>query len=346
MESSCFIIAEAGVNHNGSEEMALQLIEAAAMAGADAIKFQTFRAETLCLPGTSKAEYQKTHTGTGDQFAMLKALELSWESYPGLIARCRSLGIEFLSTAFDEEALDMLVGLGMQRIKIPSGEITNYPFLRYAASLQLPIILSTGMASLDEVKDAVSVLREAFMAAGMSDLPPAKITLLHCTSNYPTAIGDVNLRAMQTLKRETGLPVGYSDHTQGTLIAPVAVALGATVIEKHLTLDRHLPGPDHRASLTPDEFANMVRDIRAVEGALGDGIKAPRPAEVPVRALVRRSIVLRHAIARGQRLSRNDLTLLRPGVGIEPRYLDVVVGRRLVRTLPAGAVLTWEDLES
>ncbi|MCP9451751.1 MAG: N-acetylneuraminate synthase [Nitrospira sp.] len=346
MKSSCFIIAEAGVNHNGSEEMALQLIEAAAAAGADAVKFQTFRSETLCLPGTSKAEYQKAHTGTGDQFAMLKTLELSWASYPALIARCRSLGIEFMSTAFDEEALDMLVGLGMMRIKIPSGEITNLPLLRYAATKRLPIILSTGMASLDEVKEAIMVVCAAVRLTGVDDLSGGRIALLHCTSNYPTAMADVNLRAMQTLRQETGLPVGYSDHTQGTLIAPVAVALGATIIEKHLTLDRNLPGPDHHTSLTPDEFAIMVKDIRAVEEALGDGIKAPRPAELPVRALVRRSIVLRHTISEGQRLSRNDLTLLRPGVGIEPRYLDIVVGRRVVRTLPAGTVLTWEDLES
>lgn len=345
MKGSCFIIAEAGVNHNGSEEMALQLVEAAASAGADAIKFQTFRAENLCLPGVPKAEYQKIQTGPGDQFTMLKGLELPLDCYPTLIARCNSLGIEFMSTAFDEESLDMLVGLGMRRIKIPSGEITNFPLLAHAASQKLPIILSTGTASLDEVKDAVSVLSQAFILAGMNDMSPGMITLLHCTSNYPTAMPDVNLRAMQTIKNTTGLPVGYSDHTQGTLIAPVAVALGATVIEKHFTLDRTLPGPDHQASVTPDEFANMVRDIRAVEEALGDGIKAPRPAEIPVRILVRRSIVLRHALSQGQRLSRNDLMLLRPGVGIEPRYLDVVVGRRLARPLPAGAVLTWEDLE-
>lgn len=342
----CFVIAEAGVNHNGREDIALALIEAAVAAGADAVKFQTFRAENLCLPGTAKAEYQKAQTGTGDQFTMLKSLELRWEIYPSLVAKCRTLGIEFMSTAFDEEALDMLVNLGMQRIKISSGEITNYPLLTRVATKKLPVILSTGMASMDEVQGAIAVLRGAFMKAGIGGLPPEMITLLHCTSNYPTAMSDVNLRAMQTLKDETGLPVGYSDHTQGALIAPVAVALGATVIEKHFTLDRDLPGPDHRASLTPEEFADMVRDIRATEDALGDGVKAPRPGELPVRDLVRRSIVLRHALPAGRGLSRDDLVLLRPAGGIEPRYLNDVEGRRLVHPLPAGAVLTWEDLES
>lgn len=342
----CFVIAEAGVNHNGREEMALALIEAAAAAGADAVKFQTFRAENLCLPGTAKAEYQKAQTGAGDQYAMLKSLELRWETYLALIARCRALGIEFMSTAFDEEALDMLVNLGMRRIKVPSGEITNYPLLTHVAGKKLPVILSTGMASMDEVQDAISVLREAFTKADTGELPPEMITLLHCTSNYPTAMPDVNLRAMQTLKDETGLPVGYSDHTQGTLIAPVAVALGATVIEKHFTLDRNLPGPDHQASLTPGELADMVSAIRATESALGDGIKAPRPRELPVRDLVRRSIVLRRGAPAGQMLSRDDLVLLRPASGIEPRYLDDIVNQRLVRSLPAGTILTWDDLET
>jgi N-acetylneuraminate synthase len=343
---SCFVIAEAGVNHNGREDLAHALVEAAAAAGADAVKFQTFRAENLCLPGTAKAEYQKAQTGNDDQYAMLKSLELPWNAYPALIAKCSSLGIEFMSTPFDEEALDMLVGLGMRRIKISSGEITNLPLLAHASRKGLPIILSTGMATMEEISEAVTAICNASTEAIVNREECGRITLLHCTSNYPTSMADVNLRAMIAISDSIGLPVGYSDHTPGTLIAPVAVALGATVIEKHFTMDRNFQGPDHQASLTPDELASLVRDIRAVEEALGDGIKAPRPAEFPIRNLVRRSIVLRRTVSIGTKLMRDDVVLLRPAGGIEPRHLPEVVGRRVARTLTAGTILSWEDLLS
>jgi len=342
----CFVIAEAGVNHNGSLDLAIELIDAAAEAGADAVKFQTFSAESLCLPGAPKARYQAERTGQGDQFSMLKALELPPDSYPTLLDRCKKAGIMFLSTAFDADSVDMLVKIGMERIKIPSGEITNTPLLAHMAAKKLPLILSTGMSSLDEVHLALEVIRDTFRQKGVTRPLREMVTVLHCTSSYPTSMVDVNLRAMQTLADATGLPVGYSDHTKGTLVAPVAVGLGAKVIEKHLTLDRGLAGPDHAASVTPPELAQMIKDIRAVEMALGDGEKNPRDSELENRVLVRRSIVLRRRVSAGIRLSRDDLVFLRPGTGIAPSHVVEVIGRRVSRALPAGYVLRWEDLEA
>ncbi|HEX5277400.1 MAG TPA: N-acetylneuraminate synthase [Fluviicoccus sp.] len=342
---ACFIIAEAGVNHNGSPELALQLVDVAAAAGADAVKFQTFRAETLVRAGAEKAEYQKRQTGEGDQFSMLKALELSEEAHRRVAERCREKGIRFMSTPFDLQAADFLLELGMDIIKIPSGELTNHPFLAELAKRNRPLILSTGMGDLDEIREAVAVIRDARRQSGLGGLPPGFLTVLHCTSNYPAQPQDVNLLAMRTIAAELGVEVGYSDHTAGITVAIAAVALGARVIEKHFTLDRTLPGPDHAASLEPQELAAMVRAIRDVGLALGDGVKTPRPSELPVRALVRRSLTLGRDVAAGATVTAEDLVLLRPGTGIAPKHLNEVIGqRRYARDLSAGATLEWTDL--
>jgi N,N'-diacetyllegionaminate synthase len=339
-----FIIAEAGVNHNGDLKMALALVEAAARSGADAVKFQTFSADKLTRKGAAKAEYQKQATGDGDQHSMLKSLEMSEQLHEHLFAYCEKLGIEFMSTAFDEEALDFLVKLGIKRIKAPSGEITNVPFLRHMASKGLPLIVSTGMAELGEVVAAVDVIRDERAARRFAEPMAEMVTILHCTSNYPAANTDVNLRAMTTMARVTGLPVGYSDHTIGLAISTGAVALGATVIEKHFTLDRNLPGPDHKASLEPDQLDTLVRQIRDVEEALGSDVKAPTPSELPVRELVRRSVTTARALDAGALIAREDLALMRPGTGIAPVDLERVIGRKSARAIAAGETLTWSDL--
>jgi N-acetylneuraminate synthase len=340
----CFLIAEAGVNHNGSSELAEQLIEVAARCGADAVKFQTFNAEDLVVPGTQTAAYQRANADATDQLEMLRQLELPTAALPRLKAKADACRIEFMSTPFDTVAARTLVGLGMQRIKVASGEITNLPFLADLARLDLPLIVSTGMATLDEVQEAVQVIASTRQESGLRAPLEERITLLHCTSNYPARYADVNLRAMATMRARFSLPVGYSDHTAGTAIAVAAVALGATVIEKHFTLDRELPGPDHKASLVPDELARMVTEIRAVEAGMGDGVKQPQEDELPVRALVRRSIVLAVHKQRGERVEFADLALLRPGTGLPPRDLRKVVGRRLMRSLPPGTLLSWNDL--
>lgn len=339
----CLIIAEAGVNHNGSEQLACELITAAAAAGADIVKFQTFSAERLVRPGAPKAAYQERETGEGDQLSMLRALELPDDAYPRLIRLSNELGIEFLSTPFDIEAADMLVKLGMKRLKVPSGEITNHPFLRHLARKALPIILSTGMADMEEVVEAVEVIRRCWQDSGITAVPEM-LTVLHCTSNYPAAMADVNLRAMPSMAAHLALPVGYSDHTAGGEVAVAAIALGATIIEKHFTLDCGLPGPDHKASLEPDDFACMVREIRHIEQALGDGLKRPREAELPVRDLVRRSVTTLRPLTAGCILEAADLGLLRPGNGIPPKALEQTYGRTLRRDLPAGTTLTWDDI--
>ena len=339
-----FIIAEAGVNHNGDENLALRLVEVAARSGADAVKFQTFSADKLTRKGAAKADYQKQTTGEGDQHGMLKALEMSECLHRHLFAHCADLDIEFMSTAFDEEALDFLVSLGIKRIKVPSGEITNAPFLRYMASKGLPMVVSTGMAELQEVIAAVDIIRDERSKRGFSEPLAERVTILHCTSNYPAESTDVNLRAMNTMARATGLPVGYSDHTLGLAVSTGAVALGASVIEKHFTLDTALPGPDHRASLEPDQLAALVRQIRDVEKALGSDIKAPTASELPVRDLVRRSVTTIRQLNAGATVSREDVTLMRPGTGIPPIELEKVIGRKSARWISAGETLTWSDL--
>lgn len=341
---SVFIIAEAGVNHNGDTDRALAMIDAAHAAGADAVKFQTFYADRLASPSAEKAEYQKRETGDGDQHAMLKALEMSDEMHRRLIERCEAVGIEFMSTPFDEGAADMLVDLGMKRLKSPSGELVSFPYLRHLAAKDLPIILSTGMADLAEILEALDVIAEARRANGLTAPLHERVTVLHCTSNYPAEPEELNLRAMQTIAERTGLPVGYSDHSLGIAVSPAAVAMGATVIEKHFTLDRSLPGPDHRASLEPDELQVMIQQIRTVEKALGSPVKTPSESELKVRAVARRSVASRVALPAGHVLTTDDLILLRPGTGIAPRDIDQLIGRALAQPKAAGDLFDWADL--
>lgn len=337
---SCFIIAEAGVNHNGDINLAKELIHAAKETGADAVKFQTFKADLLVNKTASTAQYQKLSTAQSTQYEMLKALELSLDDHDILSELATSLGIEFMSTGFDEESVDFLVAIGVKRLKIPSGEITNYPLLRHMAKTKLPIIMSTGMCDLSDVSGAIAVLKTCY-GSTLNE----KLVILHCTSNYPAAYGDVNLKAMQTLATEFGFPVGYSDHTLGILVPTLAIAMGACVIEKHFTLSKTLPGPDHAASMMPDEFLKMVLTIRDSESCLGNGDKAPTANELPIRDLVRRSVTLKNNLAKGSTLTRNDLVLLRPGTGIMPSELEKVIGQKLTHDLSAGSTLRWEHIE-
>jgi len=323
------VIAEAGVNHNGSLQMALELVDAAAEAGADAVKFQTFRADLLASAAAPKAVYQEETTGArGGQREMLRGLELSAADHRELVRRCAERSVEFLSSPFDTASIDLLAELGLKRLKVPSGELTDVPFLRRVAALGLPLIVSTGMASLEEVRTALTVLETA-------GCPRARVTVLHCTTAYPTPMHDVNLRAMATMRDALDVGVGYSDHTQGFTVPVAAAALGASVIEKHLTLDRALPGPDHRASLEPVEFATMVRAVREVEAALGDGIKRPTAAELQNAIVARKSIVAARAIAAGEPLSAENLTVKRPGTGMSPLLWDDVIGRVASRAYAA-----------
>jgi N,N'-diacetyllegionaminate synthase len=342
---STFIIAEAGVNHNGDPTLAKRLVEVAAGCGADAVKFQSFSADKLTAKGTQKAEYQKRATGNGDQYDMLKALEMSEHLHFELAKQCSSLDIEFMSTAFDEGSLDMLVALGIRRIKVPSGEITNHPFLRYMAAKNLPLIVSTGMADLAEVEEAIAVIADERQKQGLPDGLEDIVTILHCTSNYPAAVEDVNLNAMLTMGKATGMPMGYSDHTIGTIVSTAAVAMGACVIEKHFTLDKSMTGPDHAASLNPDELKAMVREIRTVEAAFGNGVKMPTASEIPVRALVRRSVTAVRSLPAGTVLEPVDIALMRPGTGIKPKDMQAILGRTTSRDIVAGQTLDWADLQ-
>lgn len=313
-----FVIAEAGVNHNGNLEVAKKLIDAAAEAGADAVKFQTFKAEKLVCKNVAKADYQKETTDQSEsQFEMLKKLELTEEMHTQLIAYCKEKGILFLSTPFDVDSVDYLVGLGMEIMKIPSGEITNYPYLRKVAQTGKKVILSTGMSDIEDVKDAVAVLKEY----GSKD-----IIVLHCNTEYPTPYTDVNLKAMQTIHDELGVEVGYSDHTRGIEIPIAAVAMGARVIEKHFTLDKTMEGPDHKASLEPNELKAMVSAIRNVEEALGNGIKEPSISEKKNIAIARKSIVAKCRIEKGQVYTEENLTAKRPGTGISPMRWNDIIG--------------------
>jgi N,N'-diacetyllegionaminate synthase len=315
------IIAEAGVNHNGDLELAKRLITAAKMAGADIVKFQTFKATNLVTKAASKAAYQAVATGSDEsQFEMVKKLELSKSDHEILIEVCRRQGIEFFSTAFDAASFDMLYELGVRQVKIPSGELTNLPLLRYITRLGLPVLLSTGMANLGEIEAAISVIEEA-------GTPRSLITVLHCTTEYPTPMTDVNLMAMLSMKSALGVQVGYSDHTAGIEIPVAAVALGAKVIEKHFTLDRNLPGPDHQASLEPQELKAMVDAIRNIERALGDGIKRPSVSELKNKPIARKSLVAVDNIRTGEVFSADNVGTKRPGTGISPMLWDDVMGK-------------------
>lgn len=335
------IIAEAGVNHNGNVTLAKKLIDAAANAGADFVKFQTFKASALVSKAAVKADYQKRNTGDKDdsQFEMLEKLELDRSVHNELFQYSKSKGIQFLSSGFDEESIDLLDQLGMKFFKIPSGEITNKPYLQHIAYKGKPVIMSTGMSNMIEIKAAMSVLTE-------NGLNKEQITILHCNTEYPTPMEDVNLRAMLTIKNEFGVKVGYSDHTLGVEIPIAAVALGATVIEKHFTLDRNLPGPDHRASLEPEELKAMVLAIRNVELALiGSGIKEPSESEKPNIQITRKSIHSNKKINAGTVLTAEHLIMKRPGTGISPMDIDRVIGKVLVKTIEADTLLTWDHLQ-
>lgn len=333
----CFVIAEAGVNHNGDLEMAKRLIDVAAEAGADAVKFQTFRAEDLATADAPKARYQEETTGSNEgQLEMLKRLELDEAGHKTLAGHCRLRGILFLSSPFDEACADMLEDLGVPAFKIPSGELTNLPFLRHVAAKGRPMIVSTGMATLSEVFAAVEAIREAGNPG---------LTLLHCVSAYPAQPEDANLRAMDAMMEAFHLPVGWSDHTAGIEISLAAVALGAAVIEKHFTLDRSLPGPDHRASLEPDELRAMIRAIRNIEASLGDGTKAPTADEAEVAAMARKSLVAARDLGAGTVLADGDLAARRPGTGLPPGRLDEFLGRMLIRDLAAGTLLAEDMLQ-
>ena len=330
---SVYIIAEAGVNHNGSFELACRLADAAKTAGADCIKFQTFRAEKLVSRTAGKADYQKKTTGDSSQLAMLKQLELSFDDFRKLKAYCEAIGIQFLSTPFDLESLAFLDELGVPFWKIPSGEVTNLPFLLAAAKTGRPAVLSTGMCEMEEIRAAVEALRTG---------GAPEIRLLHCNTEYPTPFEDVNLRAMATMREAFGLEVGYSDHTRGIEVPVAAVALGAAVIEKHFTLDRNMEGPDHKASLEPAELAAMVSAIRNVEKALGTAEKKPSPSEQKNIAVARKSIVAKTAIAAGETLTEDNLTVKRPGSGVSPMRWFEVLGSRANRDYQEDELIEWE----
>jgi len=333
----CFILAEAGVNHNGDVDLARKLVDAAVAAKADAVKFQTFKAARLASGSAPKADYQLQTTGAEEsQLEMLERLELPDEAYRDLMDYCSQKGIVFLSTPFDEPSADLLDEMGIAAFKLPSGEITNLPFLRHVAAKGKPVILSTGMSGLGEVEAAVQTIE----STGNRNL-----VLLHCVSNYPAAPGDVNLRAMNTLAAAFDLPVGYSDHTEGIEIALAAVAMGACLIEKHFTLDRNLPGPDHKASLEPDELARMIQGIRAVESALGDGRKQPAASEARTASAARRSLVAARDIAAGTVLGDDMVAVMRPGTGLPPAMRQYVVGRVLRCDVSEGELLQLEMLE-
>ena len=328
--NSTLIIAEAGVNHNGSIDLARRLVDAAAAAGADCVKFQTFRAELLVTQSAKQAEYQTKNIGKAgeSQLEMLQRLELSEGDHMELVEYCKTKNIRFLSTAFDLKSIELLKGFGMPFWKVPSGELTNFPYLRAIGQTGQPVVLSTGMATIEEIEATIGVLTHF-------GTPREQITLLHCTTEYPAPYESVNLRAMDDLRERFGLKVGYSDHTEGIAVAVAAAALGAAVVEKHFTLDRSMEGPDHRASLEPDELKQMVAAIRQVECALGDGKKRPAQAELKNRPIARRSIVAARPIAAGELLTEDNLTAKRPAGGVSPMEWERAIGTKARRAFEA-----------
>jgi N-acetylneuraminate synthase/N,N'-diacetyllegionaminate synthase len=331
----CFVIAEAGVNHNGDVELGKKLIEAAKFAGADAVKFQAFRAERLASSGARKATYQNTVAGDDSQLEMLRKLELTEDEFRVLSNHSRKKGVVFLSSAFDFESADLLDRLGVVAYKMGSGELTNLPLLRYIGGKGRPVILSSGMSTMEEVEEAL----EAVKGAGCD-----RIVLLHCVSSYPTRAEDANLRVIRTLRDRFGVLVGFSDHTLSLVIPAASVALGAVIVEKHLTLDHNLPGPDHGMSLEPDEFNEMVKNIREVEASLGDGVKRVTESEKGVREVARRSVVAVVDIPAGTSITREMLDIKRPGTGIEPKRIDEVVGKRAKRLIKRDELIAWDSL--
>ena len=311
-----YIIAEAGVNHNGHLDTALELIKAAKLAGADAVKFQTFKTENLVTTKAALADYQSVQGKVNNQYELLKSLELSYDQFSQLKNFSDEIGIDFLSTAFDDDSIDFLHSINIPRWKIPSGEIDNLPYLMKIATFNKPVIISTGMSTLEEIRNCVNVFKNS----------KSNISILHCTSEYPAPLDEINLRAIQTLKSEFKVDVGYSDHTEGIEVPLVAVALGANIIEKHFTLNRNSNGPDHKASLEPEELKKMVTGIRNIELALGDGVKKPTTSELKNKNLVRKSIVAKKAITKGEKLTEKNLTLKRPGTGISPMLWFEILG--------------------
>ncbi len=333
MRRQTLIIAEAGVNHNGDINLAKRLIDTAAAAGADFVKFQTFKADRQVTRSALKADYQSKLTDKAEsQHEMLRRLELTEDMHHELIAHCESRDIGFLSTGFDIQSIDLLASLGQNFFKIPSGEITNLPYLRHIGSLGKAVIVSTGMATMDEIQAAIDVLNKAGTLR-------TSIIVLHCTTEYPAPMGEVNLRAMQSIQTACGVEVGYSDHTQGIEVAIAAVAMGATVIEKHFTLDRTLPGPDHQASLEPAELLAMVSAIRNIEVALGDGVKRPSLSEIKNMAVARKSLVASRLIKVGEKFTSENMTAKRPGTGVSPMRWDEIVGKTALRGYVADELI-------
>lgn len=334
-----FIIAEAGVNHNGDLKLAYKLIDAAREAGADAVKFQTFKTEKIVTRHAEMADYQKENLAVSDsQFEMIKKLELSYDEFRELQAYCKRTGILFLSTPDEEDSLDFLADeLNIPWLKIGSGEVNNYPFLRRVASKQKPIILSTGMSTLGEVETAIRIIRE---------INQQELVVLHCTTNYPCPMNEVNLKAMLALKDAFKVRVGYSDHTLGIEVPVAAVALGAEVIEKHFTLDKEMEGPDHKASMDPEDLSAMVRAIRNIESALGDGIKRPNSSEEKTMQIVRKRLIAACDLPAGRRLSEQDLIFKRANSGIFAEYFELVCGRILHAAVSADQSIEWDDLFS
>lgn len=340
MKHTTLIIAEAGVNHNGSIELAKKLIDAAAEAGVDFVKFQTFKTEKLVSKAAVKADYQVSNTGDAaeSQFQMIKKLELDAGTHRILIEYCAQKNIKFFSTAFDLDSIDLLEELGLPLYKVPSGEITNLPYLRKIAGLGKPVILSTGMCNMADIEAAIGVMIEAGMKRD-------DLTVLHCNTEYPTPMADVNLQAMNTIGQAFGVKIGYSDHTLGIEVPIAAVAMGAVCIEKHFTLDRTMEGPDHRASLEPNELKAMVSAIRNIEVALGDGIKRPSASEQKNMAIARKSIHLAEDLPAGHQITEADLAMKRPGDGISPMDLHIVVGRTLAEPLAAETKIQYQHLK-
>jgi len=333
--SACYVIAEAGVNHNGDVGLAHKLVDVAADAGADAVKFQTFNPEKLAAREAPKADYQKRMTEAGETHkAMLEALVLSRSAHRELLAHARERGLQFLSSPFDEESADFLLDLDLPAFKVPSGEITNLPLLRHIARFGRPMLLSTGMCEMVEVAEAMDAIR-------IAGNPP--VGLFHCVSNYPAEARSANLRAMRSLARAFGVPTGWSDHTMGIEIGLAAVALGASILEKHVTTSRGLPGPDHSASLEPAEFTSLVRGVRAVESALGDGIKRPQDEELPMRKVARKSLHWSRGLPAGSPVEPSHLICLRPGDGLPPGQIESLVGKRLLREVKEGAMVMIDD---
>lgn len=335
ISNNCFIIAEAGVNHNGSVELAKELVNAAKEAGADAVKFQTFKTKNLVTKDARKAEYQIKNSGEESQYEMIKKLELSPDEFWEIAKYAEDKGIIFLSSPFDAESVDLLDKIDIPAFKIASGEITNFPLLKCIAKKQKPVILSTGMSTIGEVEEALNLIEK------YND----DIILMHCLTNYPAKKEDANLNVIKTLEYTFKRPVGFSDHTSGIEMSVAAVALGSCVIEKHFTIDKNLPGPDHKASLEPHELSEMVKAIRNIEKGLGNGIKKPTDDEIKIKKLVRKSIVAKEDILKGSILTEEMLEIKRPGTGIEPKYLDELVGKELIEDIKKDDLLKWNQLK-